>query len=658
MNAPLSATPVPPDPLAFIRCGRLVRRTIVAALLPLAAGAAEEKDYGDLSLEELMNETVTSVSKQEQKLFDAPAAVSVLTNEDLRRSGFTTLPDALRLVPGMTVASANSREWALSARGAGFVFANKLLVLIDGRAVYTPLFSGVYWDLQQTMLEDVDRIEVIRGPGATIWGANAVNGVVNVVTRDARDTQGGLLYGGGGDVREEMAGLRYGGRLGENTYFRVFAAYQTTDDYSLADGRPAGDHWLGRHAGLRVDHHADPDTQLTCQADVTEVESLSSDGYNANTLGRWSRRLSGDSSVEAQVYYDRTYRNEITLSEPLTDTFDLSAQHTFARGERHHIIWGGGYRFVANEIKQNNPDVLVRKGDFDLRLLNFFAQDEFTLVPDRLTLTAGLKIEHNDYTGFELQPSLRSVFKPTAGQTVWAAVSRAVRTPSAVEGRDLFTSAIGPPTTGPDGGFYVPALVGNPALRSETLWAFEIGYRVQPTPRSSVDLAVFFNDYDDIISFGETARFVPGTPVGLLEIPWENSLEEQTWGGEVSVTVSPLDRWRLVAGYGLLFQHSTGPASAVRGDQPPTHQATLRSSHDLSKRAGLDLQLRYVDALESVSAYLTADVRLFYRLTDRLEVSLVGQNLLDDRHLEQPVSAFALTSEVPRGFYGKLTWRF
>ncbi|HEY8933204.1 MAG TPA: TonB-dependent receptor, partial [Rariglobus sp.] len=548
----------------------MTRRFVpVAALLAFVfsgnlAAQSETRSFADLSLEELMNETVTSVSKKEQPLFDSATAISVLTNDDLRRSGATTIPDALRLVPGMDVGAVNSREFAVSARGFNSVFANKLLVLMDGRPVYTGLFGGVYWDLQQTPMEDVDRVEVIKGPGATVWGANAVNGVINVVTRSARDTQGGMIYGGGGDVHEEMGGVRYGGRLGENTYYRVFASYQSNDDYPLANGQSAGDSWLGRTAGFRIDHYPDPDAHLTWQADITDVRSDISDGYDVNTLGRWTRQLSDRSSIEVQAYYDRLYRDESARSAPLSDTFDLTAQHTFGAGDRHAVIWGGGYRFSDYQIGQTTPAITVRDGDFHLHLFSVFAQDEFKLVPDRLTLTTGIKIEHNDYTGFELQPGVRMVFKPAKNQTLWAAVSRAVRTPTALEGRDTFAIVTGPPVPGPGGGSYLPAIVGESDIQREVLWAYEMGYRFVPTSQVNVDLAVFYNDYSNLITFGETSRFVPGAPLGTLEIPWENSLSGHTYGGEAAVTVAPMKTWRLIAGYSLMFQQIHGPTGVNR----------------------------------------------------------------------------------------------
>ncbi len=629
------------------------------------AQAVDVRALGDLSIEELMDEsiTVTSVSKRAQKLSDAATAISVLSNEDIRRLGVVNIADALRWVPGMSVGSVNSSQWSVSARGFGGLYANKLLVLVDGRAVYTPLFSGVFWDAEQFLLEDVDRIEIIRGPGATVWGANAVNGVVNVVTRSAKDTQGGLLYGTAGDVNEVGGGARYGGKLAERTYYRVFANHQTHGDHRFADGSSAGDGWRSEHGGFRVDHHPDDDTQLTWLGGLTQVraDDHQLDGYNVNTLGRVQRTFADDSSVEVQAYYDRTAREDDLRAHFSTETFDLTAQHTVALTERNELVWGVGYRHVEVRAEQTTPAIEVRTRRLRTQTASVFAQNEFHAIPDRLNLTAGVKVEHNDYTGVEIQPSLRAAFKPAANQTLWAAVSRAVRTPSVVEGRNTAALAAGGPFVGPDGQFYVPRRVGNPDLASEVLWAYELGYRIQPARRVSVDVAVFYNKYDDLISFGQTPRFVPGAPVGTAEYPFENLLSGHSYGGEVAITVAPSTSWRLTASYSLLIADIRGPAGAgpeAVERSAPRNQVLLRSSHDLTAKLSLDVQFRYADALPSVPAYITADVRIAYQATDRLELSLVGQNLLQDQHLEQGATLYAPTNEVPRGFYGKLTWRF
>ena len=609
-----------------------------------------------------MNESVTSVSKKEERLVDAAAAITVLNNDDLRRSGATTIADALRLVPGLAVGSANSSQWAVTGRGFNSIYANKLLVLVDGRAVYSPIFGGVYWDLQQTMLEDVDRVEVIRGPGATLWGANAVNGVINVVTRSAKDTQGTLLYGGGGTVSQAMGGGRYGGKIGENTYYRVFGSYQLHDDFPLANGQSAKDGWQGWQGGYRVDHYPSADSHMTWQADATtsELSHQDSDAYNVNTLGRWTHQLGDRSNVEIQGYYDRTHRNDLSLARLTTDTLDLTAQHTFGLGERNDVIWGVGYRFVSGKAEQTNPTIQIRRPDFTQQLPSAFIQDEFRIVPDKLSLTLGSKIEHNDFTGFEIQPSARLMFKPTEQQTVWAAVSRAVRSPSEVDGRNTFVIPVAPPVTIPGAGTFVPSIVGNDNLLSESLWAYELGYRVHPNKRLSLDISTFYNRYDRLSSIAGVTGLVPGAPFGVAEIKLGNLLHGETYGGEVSATLSVSEDWRLIASYSMLFADLRGAAGqdAASTQSSPRHQVMLRSAFDVTKRVSLDAQVRYVGPILGVSSYFTADVRLSYRMTDNLEFSLVGQNLLADRHAEQGSAFYAVTAEVPRGVYGKLTWHF
>jgi len=636
----------------------------IASAAPLRAEPA--RNFGDLSIEELMNETVTSVSKREQKLGDAASAISVLSNDDLRRSGATTIADALRLVPGMDVGSINSSQWAISARGFNSIYATKLLVLIDGRAVYSPTFAGVYWDQQQTMLEDVDRIEVIRGPGATVWGANAVNGVINVVTRSARDTQGGLIYAGGGDVEQAIGGARYGGRLGEHAYYRVFASHQARDNFPLANGQSAHDRWQISQSGIRVDDYPNEETHFTWQAEASQsdLEDYASDAHGFNTLGRWTHRATNGAEVELQAYYDHADHNELSRADNQTNTFDITAQHHFEVSDRNDIIWGIGYRTVAVGLKQTNAAFPVRHGDFDLNLASAFVQEEYTAIPDVLTLTAGAKLEHNDFTGFEFQPSVRALFKPAPDQTIWAAISRAVRTPDVLESRDAGAPIYGAPVAGPGGGFYLPAVVGNPEIKSETLWAYEIGYRLQATKRVSVDLAAFYNKYDDLIFTSETEfRVVPGVPFGLIEFPWLNVYRKETYGAEGSVTLSPARTWRMTIGATVFDQRVQGPAGVSGGSvayalAPPKFQATLRSAWDCSERTSLDAQIAYVGAIDSVPAYVTADLRFSYRPTEHIELSIVGRNLLENQHLEQVPEAFAVPAEVPRGFYGKVTWRF
>lgn len=644
----------------IIVLGRFAVRSVTAIfILSEARAAVSSVDLADLSIEQLMSEQVTSVSKREQSLVDSAAAISVLTNDDIRRSGATSVAETLRLVPGMNVGQINSSQWSISSRGFSGQYANKLLVMVDGRAVYTPTLAGVYWDLQQSMLQDVDRIEVIRGPGGTLWGANAVNGVISIESKSARDTQGGLFYAGGGDVHLTSEGVRYGGKIGENTYYRVFGSYQLSDSYEQPVGGSAMDRWYSESGGFRIDHYQGEDTHFTWQGDATAVDinEHASDGYNVNTLGRWTREFAERSSVEVQAYYDRTYRNEITRAAPTVDTFDITAQQTFGVGDRNDVIWGLGYRFIANETEQTTPAILVRDGDLDLQLFSAFIQDEFKVIPDKLTLTAGTKLEHNDFTGFEIQPSVRAVFKPTENQTLWAAISRAVRTPDILEDSDMFAVRIGEPIPGA-GGPYVPRIVGTANPDAEVLWAYEMGYRIQPEKRVNVDLALFYNDYDRLIDFGTTPdAFVPGVPEGTAEFPLMNLQSGHTYGGEASVTVEPVDQWRLSASYSLLLADIEGQPIGSPAMADTQQQAILRSNYDFGK-ASIDAQIRAVDQEEAVDAYVTADVRLSYRPTDTLELSLVGQNLLDAGHQEATQFFGTTNGTVPRGFYARVTWKY
>jgi iron complex outermembrane receptor protein len=620
--------------------------------------AQDSADLADLSIEQLMNEPVTAVSKRGQRLGDAAAAITVISN-DRRRTGATTIAEALRLVPGLDVAAANSNKWAISSRGFNNAFANRVLVLVDGRAVYSSIFAGVYWDLQQMMLEDVDRIEVIRGPGATVWGPNAANGVINIVTRSAADSQGVLAYIGGGDVHEALVGSRYGDKVGENTYYRIFSNYRRNADYRLANGLPADDRWQSLAGGFRIDHYPQTTTHLTWQAEATRSDlDVGADyGSDVNTLGRWTHVLSERAEIEVQAYYDRSVRNETGVHGAI-ETLDGTLQHTFGLSARNDATWGAGYRYTGHKVESENPDFQIHDAEFGLQLFNAFVQDEFKLVPDRLALTAGLKVEHNDYTGFELQPSIRATFKPTPEQTAWAALSRAVRTPSAVEGRDVLAVAAGAPFAAP-GGTYLPTLVGNTALASEVSWAYEAGYRIQATPQLHVDIATFYNDYSRIISYGGVQDLIPGAPVGTALIAWANLISGQACGAEIVVIASPTDAWRITTSYSLLVPRLHGAASAAAIENSSSrHQASVRSSSEVTERVTIDAQLRYVGAIESVPSYLTADLRLMYQLTRALQLSLVGQNLLDGRHAEQAATAGAIIAEVPRGIYAKLAGRF
>lgn len=702
--------PIPPARVGFglavpllPACGRWQRTRLVAGLVmtclfaelpargsePIAASPRPNPpDLLELSLEDLGQIKITSVSRKSQSLSGAATAIHVITQEDIRRSGVNSLPEALRMAPGLDVALAGSRKWAISSRGFNSTFANKLLVLMDGRTIYSPLFSGVFWEETDTVLEDVDRVEVIRGPGATVWGANAVNGVINIITKSAKETQGTLISGGGGIEERAFATVRYGGQLATNVYYRVYGKYANRDEFTLA-GKGAGDSWWMAQDGFRLDWDVSDINRLTLQGDYYNGEldgkfykhsltppsygpvSLPSTAQGANILSRWTHEFSADSDMSLQMYYDRTDR-VYGIAGEIRDTFDLDAQHRFHLGDRHEIVWGGSYRFSADEIKEN-PDFQMRDPSVGLQFVSAFVQDDITLVRDRLHLTLGTKVEHNDFTGLEVQPSGRVAWTPHNNHTVWGAVSRAVRTPSRSE-RGISVYGNIQPLLPP---LPLPVLapgVGNPDFVSEELLAYEIGYRVMPHPRLSLDCAAFYNDYDrlqSVTALPIELRFSPEpspTPYLVFPLTFGNGIFGENYGAELSATWQPLDAWRLRTAYTFLRTHlgtvpNSGTLSETREGTSPRHQVSLWSDADLGRHVEWGLGLRYVDRLTSVlqqvPSYYEMEARLAWKPTRNFELAIVGRNLLHSHHREFESPLITVRNvEVDRSIYGKITLRF
>ncbi|HEV8580421.1 MAG TPA: TonB-dependent receptor [Thermoanaerobaculia bacterium] len=655
---------------------------------PEGSGTGTAVDLTELSLEELMDVEVVSVSKRSERISAAAAAVYVITQEDLRRSGATSIAEALRMVPGLEVARIDANTWAVSARGFNGRFANKLLVLIDGRSVYTPLFSGVFWDVQDTLLEDVDRIEVIRGPGATLWGANAVNGVINILTKSARETLGSLVTAGGGTEERWFLGARYGGSLGENGAWRAYVKGFDRDAGADPAGGEGVDGWSVKRGGFRVDRKLGDAAEWTLQGDlydgevgerltlapsltalvpvVQDTETAISGG---NLLGRWQRTLSAASELTVQLYYDRTDRDYRFLDES-RDTFDLELQHDVSPAPRHRVVWGLGYRRTADDLRDS--DLLAFQPDRRTDdLASAFLQDEINLRADRLWLTVGSKLEHNDYSGFEVQPNARLLWTPGEHRTLWAAVSRAVRTPSRAE-HDLQLSAPAFPAGAlfPGSPPAIVATLGDRSFDSEELLAYELGYRAGVAPGLFVDLAAFYNDYDRLRTVRAEPPFLQlSPPPPHLVIPSfaSNDMEGETYGAELAADWRPAGSWRLSAAYTWLemrlrnrFDPADVTVAATEG-QSPQQQLFLRSAMDLPGHFELDLAARYVDSLATgpVSGYTSADLRLGWKPRAGLELSLVGQNLLDAEHLEfAPEIIPTHPTAVERAVYGKVTWRF
>jgi iron complex outermembrane recepter protein len=674
--------PVSP-PFRRVLCGAFLGLCCVTVFAAVAGADSSSSgpSLADMTLEQLMNESVTSVSKKQTRLSESSAAIYVITQEDLRRSGAVNIPEALRMVPGLDVARVDANKWAISSRGFNSLYANKLLVLMDGRSVYTPLFAGVHWDAQDTMMEDIDRIEVIRGPGASLWGANAVNGVININTKSARDTQGALITGGAGSEELGFGGIRYGGKIDETAYYRVYAKYFNRDNSVDAAGRDASDEWDMFRTGFRVDWDATTENSLTFQGDYNTghvggnfppnqldlsqsvVEELDLTG--ANLLGRWKHTFSTSSVLEIQTYFDHVDRHSPYSAERI-DTFDVDGQHRFPLGERQDVIWGLGYRLIADH------DLSAGFASFDpnsatRQIASAFVQDEIAIVPEGLRLTLGSKFEHNNYTGFELQPNARLLLTPNDHHSLWASVSRAVRTPARYE-RDIHFT-IG---SSPGGGGVPPTqinLLGNPQFQSEKLLAYELGYRVQPAARLAIDLTGFYNVYDDL-STAETGApsFVLNPPPPHVSVPLQlaNQMRGETYGAELAANWNVTDNWKLAGGYTWLgTQLHLDPTSNsftskdAEGDSPQ-HQFHVRSYLDLPYNLQLDAAAYYVDSLshQHVPAYVRLDLRLGWHPTRNLDLSIGLQNLIEERHYEFGTSTGAQSTQIERSVYGRVTWRF
>ena len=575
----------------------------------------------DMTLEQLANVVVTTVSGRAEPLSRAAASVYVISAEDIRRSGATSLPEVLRLAPNLQVARVDANQYAISARGFNNVLANKLLVLIDGRSVYSPLFSGIFWEAQEAMLEDVERIEVISGPGATIWGANAVNGVINIVTRPAAQTQGVLASAGTG-TNDQQAAARYGGAF-DGGHYRFYAKSVRRDSTSLPGGAAIRDQSDLKQAGFRTDWEGARD-RFTLQGDFYNGEAdqvPAPRDYNGfNVLGRWTRGFAGGGEVRAQAYVDSTYRNQPvsgTFNEQLT-TYDFEAQHALAPTGRHRFLWGLGLRQYRDRVENPLTFAFV-PADRNLMRNNLFAQDEIAL-GRRLALTLGGKLERNTYTGSEFLPTARLAWQPDPEHLVWTALSRTVRAPSRID-RDFFSPPAAP-----------FALAGGPDFRSEVAKVGELGYRSQATPALSYSVTGFVHDYDSL-------RTISPQPGGTVVA---NDLEGKAYGLETWGSWRATRRARFDAGYTHLHESFTlrpgavnvESASAQRND--PAEWWNLRGVFDIGQAGELDLMARHYGAIDgrAIPAYTALDARIGWHAMRRVEVSLLVQNVFDRGHVE------------------------
>lgn len=637
---------------------RTDRLSLGALLVPLClsatpgAAAAAGTGLADMSLEELANVVVTSVSRREERLAGAAASIFVISADDIRRSGARTLPEALRLAPNLQVARTSASTYAISARGFNNALGNKLLVLIDGRTVYTPLFSGVFWDQQDVMLEDVDRIEVISGPGATLYGANAVNGVINVITQNASATEGVLVSAGAGN-RDRSGGIRYGGKLGEAAHYRVFGRTFELENTRRENRTSVPDGWRRKQLGFRVDW-AEAGRNFTVQGDAysgdgeTRPAGGAVEASGMNLLARWAQRLASGSDIRVQAYYDRSERVDRVGFQGDVNTFDVELQHGMQLG-RHRILWGGGYRNAHDSIESTMPapfEISFVPPSRTLTWTNVFVQDEIRL-GRTVDLTLGVKAESNDYTGWEYLPNARLAWKPTETQLFWGSASRAVRAPARLD-RDFALTLVAGPVR-------VPIIRGGPYFQSEVAKVFEIGYRAQPSPAISYSVTAFRHNYDKLRSGMPPPAFI------------ENRIEGFSNGVEAWGTYQATRSWRLSGGFSTLRQHlgvepgSRDPTGPIALGNDPDHQWLLRSSLTLGGGHELDVMVRRVGSLPlqtlgvAVPAYTAVDARWGWRINRNVEVALTLQNLLDPRHAE--FNPPAVRSEFGRSAFVNLVLR-
>lgn len=609
-----------------------------------------------LSLEELMNVEIAvfSVSKRNENLSEVASAIQVITGEEIRRSSATSIPEALRLLSNLQVAQLASEAWVISARGFNALFSNKLLVMIDGRTVYSPLFAGVFWDAQNVLLEEIERIEVVSGPGGTLWGANAVNGVINIITKNSKDSQGWYASSAVGSYLENYNGVRYGGSIRNDLSYRVYLqraerghTYHPANTNPLVAGLAANDAWDMTQGGFRMDYVPSEQDQFVLQGDFygsdeyTEPDESGKDGQNV--LARWTHSISERSGFILQLYYDATWLRDIpsTFSDNLK-TYDVDFQHSLQLGKRHNLLWGTGYRFMKDVTQNSTPFVgfVPRKRDMDL--FSSFLQDEIA-VSSHFKVIVGSKFLHNEFTGFEFQPSARIAWIPDIRNTIWTAVSRNVRTPSRIDVDYHLPVAPQPPTA--------PSVAGGPDFVSEKLIAWELGYRVHPDDNMSLSIGLFYNDYRDLYSVDS----LPGTYTYQIM----NGSEGTTQGVELTGTVQVLDNWRIRAGYTYFLKELSSKSGndefdlAILGNDAK-HQALIHSMINLPGNFQFDFLARYRSKLPDpeIPEYLALDVRLGWTYRQLAELSVCGQNLLKYKH--QEFAGF----DIPRNIYGKVTFRF
>jgi iron complex outermembrane receptor protein len=626
-----------------------------------------------------MNIEVTSVSRKEQKLSKTAAAIYVINQEDIRRSGATNIPDVLRMAPGVDVAQIDANTWAISIRGFNDRYADKVLVLIDGRSVYTPTTTGVYWDQLDVPLEDIDRIEITRGPGGTVWGANAVNGVINIITKSADDTQGAVVRAGGGSQGTAQGLAQYGGKVGQIGTYRVFGDYSNQGNLTASDGMSAAaDGWRMWHGGFRSDWKLSPGNSMTVQGDFVQTsegqtinEVFSSQlplqktfndavaGNSGNALARWNHKLANGSDTSLQVYFDRYNRDDEGLGEAL-NTLDVDFQHHLKLGARHDIVWGAGYRITADNHSAGYGKTYLPLARTN-NLFSTFVQDEIAL-SDSFSITVGSKFEHNAYTGFDYEPSAKLLWQPTPRQAIWLSAARAVVQTS----RDEANIRVDEAVFAVPGGFGVVQVQGNPDSQAERLRDFEAGYRVQVNKQLSLDIGTFSSYYSNVAGTVAGAAYFTedeGPPHVILPLIFEYVANAHTYGAEAFGTWTVTRRWKITPSLSAIHLVTNNAYVVEDEDNAPQLQAQIRSSLDLAKNTEWDVAINHVGRLRdggdgAVPAFNRLDTRFAWRAGKFTEISVVGQNLLTPLHAEFHNQFEVRRTLVDRSVFGRITWHF
>lgn len=646
----------------------------------------------DLDLDQLMAIAVTSVAKKSQPLRDTASAVFIITQEDIQNSGITNIPDALRLAPGLQVARIDANKFAISSRGFNSRFSNKLLVMIDGRSVYVPSYSGVYWDAQDVMFEDIDRIEVIRGPGAAIWGANAVNGVINIITKKSVDTLGGHVSIHAGKEESLTVNLRYGKVLSEGLTGRAYLKYKDIDSsYSPGLMRNAGDHWDSLRGGFRLDYQNGRD-DISFQGDAYEsninqvlgaiwfdpfdpnnvppyvgtnlADKATSEG--ANVLAKWQRTLSPDNIISLQGYIDHVDREEVFLGHH-NDTIDIELNHQLRFESGSELLWGLHYRRVKDGFT-NSFQISLTPEERATELYSIFAQFDIDIT-SHTRLTVGAKLEDNFYTGMEFQPNLRLMYKPDHKQRFWGAISRAVRTPSRIEDSSRIINAVLP--------FSQPLplyLQGNADFKSEDLTAFELGYRMQDSTTLFYDVSVFYNEYENLVTFETTDFLFLGDTIIPTRFEFGNLISATSFGLEASVTWWPKEWWQVRSNYSFVEVSTQRDALSndvffdrVYEGGSPRHQLSVSSNTDLNNHWSLNTTLFYVDDLKNSSLstesgqipdYIDINIGVRWQWSEQLELAVFAQHILNNRRAEFIAENYSIPTEVERAFFVRLRRKF